>query len=108
MPSVSVEISFDLPDPDNQFIVSGELWDNRNTQLSIRVHTQYRLGAVNPEQTTNITDEVIRELRENLDLGDNYYTMSVLGTAYNVEHETSATTGAEILINIHEVESYEQ
>ncbi len=108
IPSLSVEVETDTPLSDSDAINQQELVDNRNIRLSIRVHTGYRLGPVDTSEAMQIADEVIRELRENINLSDGYRIFDVSGTAYNVEHLSSGTTGAEINVDIHKVEYYAQ
>lgn len=108
IPALSVEVESDAPIPNDAAIVDQELVDNRNIRLSIKIHTGYRLGPVDTDTSMQIADDVVRWLRENIDLGDEYRIFEVVGSAYNVEHVSSGTTGTEILIDIHKVEFYEQ
>lgn len=108
VPSLSVEVETDTPLVDDNAITAQELVDNRNVQITVRVHTSYRLGPVDTNSATDIADAAVRWLRENIDLGDGYRLFETTGTAYNVEHTSSGTAGAEITINIHKVEYYEQ
>lgn len=107
LPSVSVEVETDTPLDGDTAINMQELVDNRDIVLSIRVHTGYRLGPVDTAANMTTTDAVIRKIRENVDLGGGYRVFGVLGTAYNVEHSSSGTTGAQVNVNIHKVETYE-
>ena len=108
VPSLSVEVESDVAIESDGALVQQEIVDNRNMRISIRVHINYRLGPVDTESATDITDEVVRWLRENLDLDGGYYIFAVSGIAYNVEHASSGTTGAEINVDVHKVEYYEQ
>jgi len=108
VPSLSVEPEVNVPLTGDAAIIQQELVDNRSVQISIRVHIGYRLGPVDTDTATAISDNVIRWLRENINLGDGYRMFDVTGIVYNVEHTSSGTTGAEITINIHKVEYYEQ
>jgi len=108
IPSLSVEVDIDTPIEEDNAIVNQELLDNRNTRLSIRIHTGYRLGPVNTDSSVEIADAVVRWLRENINLGNGFRIFDVLGVVYNVEHVTSGTTGAELNVDIHKVEFYEQ
>lgn len=108
LPSLSVEVETDTPIVDDQAIVIQQLVDNRNVRLSIRVHTAYRLGPTDVNSAMNIADDVINWLRTHINLSDGYQIFDVAGAAYNIEHLSSGTTGAEILIDIHKVEFYEQ
>jgi hypothetical protein len=108
VPSVSVEVETDTPLADQMALVSQELVDNRNIRLSVRVHTSYRLGPVDHALIVSMTDDVIRWVREHINLGGGYRVFDVAGASYVVEHTTSGTVGAEILIDIHKVEYYEQ
>jgi hypothetical protein len=105
--SVSVEVETDTPLDGDAAINMQELVDNRNVLLSIRVHTGYRLGMVRTTPTAILADAVIRKVRENINLGNGYRVFDVPGVAYNVEHSSSGTTGAQINVNIHKVEFYE-
>ena len=107
LPSLSVEVETDVPLDGDAAINMQELVDNRNVLLSIRVHTAYRLGRVKTVYNATLADAVIRKVRENIDLGDGYRVFDVPGVAYNVEHSSSGTTGAQINVNIHKVEFYE-
>ena len=108
VPSLSVEPEVNVPLAGDAAIDQQELVDNRSIQISIRVHIGYRLGPVDTDKATIISDDVIRWLRENINLDDGYRIFDVTGVAYNVEHTSSGTTGAEITINIHKVEYYVQ
>lgn len=108
VPSLSVQVETDLPLDNDRAIDAQELIDNRNVTLSIKIHTAYRLQPTQHATNLIATDEVIRELRENIDLGDGYRIFGVRGVAYDVEHTESATTGAEVQIDIHKVEYYAQ
>jgi hypothetical protein len=108
VPSISVEIETDIPLEGDSALVQQELVDNRNIRLSIRIHTGYRLGPVDTDTSATSADEVVRWLRENINLGGGYRIFTVSGVAYNVEHASSGTTGAEINVDIHKVEFYEQ
>jgi len=107
-PSLSVEAEADAPLDGDAAINSQELIDNRNVVLSVRVHTAYRLGPVDTALNMTLTDAVIRKIRENIDLGGGYRVFDVPGVAYNIEHSSSGTTGAQINVNIHKVEFYDQ
>jgi hypothetical protein len=108
VPSLSVEVETDIPMENQGAINQQELQDNRLTQLTVRVHMNYRLGPVDTDGASQIADSVIRWLRENIELGDGFRVFEVAGSVYNVEHTSSGTTGAEITVNIHKVEFYEQ
>jgi len=108
VPSLSVEVETDTPLSDDSALVSQELVDNRDIRISIRIHINYRLGPVNTDDAVDIADDVVRWLREHIDLNDGYRIFDVIGTAYNVEHASSGTIGSEIIINIHKVEYYVQ
>lgn len=108
LPSLSVEIETETPIVSDGALVSQELVDNWDIRLSVRVHTGYRLGIIDTAESADIVDIVIRWLRENIALGDGFRIFEVTGTAFNVEHTSSGTTGAEILITIHKVEYYDQ
>ncbi len=108
IPSLSVEVETDTPLVGDAAIIEQELLDNRNIRLSIRVHTGYRLGPVDTNESVDIADTVIRWLRENINLGDGYRIFDTIGVAYNVEHTSSGTTGSEITVDIHKVEHYVQ
>jgi len=108
IPSLSVEVETDIPLTDDAAIVTQELIDNHNVRLTIRIHINYRLGPVNTDSAVDIADDVIRWLRENINLADGYRVFDVIGVAYNVEHTSSGTTGSEVTIDIHKVEYYEQ
>lgn len=105
---LSVEVEVDVALQDSRAIVDQVFIDNRNTSLSVRVHTGYHLGPTDPATTMLIADAVVRCLRENTDLSDGYTIFDVDGAAFNIALESSATTGAEIKVNIHKVESYDQ
>lgn len=107
VPSLSVEVEADAPLDGDAAINTQELVDNRNVVLSVRVHTAYRLGPVDTGSNMTLADAVIRKIRENINLGGGYRVFDVLGVAYNVEHSSSGTTGAQINVNIHKVEFYE-
>lgn len=107
LPAISVQVETDTP-LESKAIEQSELHDNRAIRLSIKIHTAYRLGATDLDSAKTIADAVIRELREHVNLNDGYRIFEVEGTAYDVEHTSSATTGAEIQFNIHKVEYYEQ
>lgn len=114
-PSLSIEVEAIAPLEEDGAIVNQELIDNWLIRLSIRIHTAYRLGPVDSVTATSISDEVVRWLREHINLtsylpntGDAYRIFEVAGVAYNVDHASSGTTGAELIVNIHRVESYEQ
>lgn len=108
IPSLSVEIDTNTPLTEDEALVNQELVDNRELRVSIRIHTGYRLGPVDTDTSNSISDTVVEWLRKNINLSNGYRIMDVLGTAYNVEHTSSGTTGAEIIIIIHKVEFYEQ
>lgn len=108
VPSLSVEVETEVSLPEDQSLVSQQLVDNRQTEISIRVHTAYKLGNHDTVQTALDADVVIRFLRENIDLADAYWIMDVIGTAYNVELPSSGTIGAEIKLIINKVEYYDQ
>ena len=108
IPALSIEVETDIALEDDNAIYQNELLDNRNIQLSIRIHTGYRLGPINTTESIQLTDDVIRWLREHIDLADNYRIFEVSATAHNVDHSSSGTIGSEIIINIHKVENYEQ
>lgn len=108
LPSISIQVETDTPLDNDKAINQTELHDNRNVRLSVYIHTAYRLGPTDTVSAKTIVDEVIRELRTNIDLSDGYRIFDVLGVAYDVEHGSSATTGAEVQIDIHKVEFYEQ
>lgn len=108
VPSVSVEVETDTPLANDVALVSQELVDNRQVRLSIRIHTGYRLGPVDTSLSADIADEIVRWLREHINLGSGYRIFDVAGVAYNVEHTSSGTTGAEITVDIHKVEYYAQ
>ena len=105
---VSVEAETDIPLTGDSALVSQELVDNRNMRVSIRIHTGYRLGPVDTSLSVDIADTVVRWLRENINLADGYRMFDVLAGAYNVEHTSSGTTGAEVFVDIHKVENYVQ
>lgn len=108
IPSVSVEVETNIPLTNDKAINEQELIDNRLIRLSIRIHTAYRLGVMQTASNLLLADEVIRRLRTNVDLGDGYRLFDVVGTAYNVDHKSSGTTGVELLVDVHKVEFYEQ
>lgn len=108
IPALSVEVDTDTPIDGDEAILQSELIDNRNIILSIFIHSGYRLGYKNTGQARLMTDEAIRQIRENIDLGDGYRVFDVIGAAYDTAHEVSGTTGAEIKISIHKVENYVQ
>lgn len=108
VPSLSVDVETDTAIANDAALVDQELVDNRNVQLTIRVHMAYRHGYVNTNDATDITDEIIRWLREHINLGDEYRIFEVTGAAYNVELSSSGTLGSEIIVNVHKPEYYEQ
>lgn len=108
LPAVSVEVETNTALLNDKAIRATELIDNRLIRLSIKVHTGYRLGIIDTSSNLLLADEVIRRLRQNVDLGDGYRIFDVTGVAYNVEHTSSGTTGVELLVDIHKVEYYEQ
>lgn len=108
IPALSVEVESEVSIDDDKGLVSQQLVDNRLIRLSIKIHTSYRLGATETVKSMQIVDEVIRHLRENINLADNYWIFEVSGSVYNVEHTSSGTLGAEIVIDLHKVEFYEQ
>ena len=108
IPSISVEVDTDAPLVNDAAIIDQELLDNRNIRLSIRVHTGYRLGPIDTDESVNIADTVIRWLRENINLSGGYRIFDTIGVAYNVEHTSSGTTGSEITVDVHKVEHYIQ
>lgn len=108
IPSVTVEVETIAPLTEDGAITNQELVDNWIIQLSIRIHTGYRLGPVNSVSSTAIADGLQRWLRESINLGSGYRVFDVPGVAYNTDHPSSGTTGAQINVNIHKVEFYEQ
>lgn len=108
LPSLSIEVNFETPIESDAAITAQELVDNKLCQLSIKVHTAYRLGYTDIETARVIVDEVITILRTNIDLSDGYRIFNVSGIVYNVEHGESATSGAELTVNVHKVVYYEQ
>ena len=108
IPALSVEVDSDTPLKNEDAINEQELVDNREYILSIRIHTSYKLGAVKTVDNALIVDDVIRILRENIDLTDGYWIFDVLGAVFNVELTSSGTSGAEIKLSIHKVEFYAQ
>ena len=108
VPSLSIEPEATTPIINDGAIVSQELIDNWSVQLSIRIHVVYRLGPIDTESATDLADEVIRWLREHINLADGYRIFDIVGAVYNVEHTSSGTAGSELIVNIHKVESYEQ
>ena len=108
VPSLSVGVETDTPLTDDAAIVQQELLDNHNIQLSIRVHMNYRLGPIDTNEVVDIVDAIIRWIREHINLDGGYRIFDVTGVAYNVEHTSSGTLGAEIIVNIHKVEYYIQ
>lgn len=108
LPAVSVEVDSDAPITTDGAINQQELLDNRLILLSIRIHTAYRGGPDDIDTAVDLFDDVVDALRKNVTLSDSYHIFDVVGSAYNVEHESSGTTGVELLVNIHKVVFYEQ
>lgn len=108
LPAVSVEVVSSAPIKDNVAINTQELLDNRLIVLSVKIHTAYRKGPSDPDTAVDLSDEVITALRKNVNLAGSYHVFEVMATAHNVEHDTSGTTGTELLVNIHKAVFYEQ
>jgi len=108
IPALSIEVESEAPIEDDKGLLSQQLVDNRLIRLSIKIHTSYRLGTTKTVESMQIADEVIRHLRENINLNDNYWIFDVAGSVYNVEHVSSGTLGAEIIVDLHKVEFYAQ
>jgi len=108
VPSLSVDVETDTPLENDAAIINQELIDNRNIQISIRLHINYRLGPSDTNLSMDMVDDVIQWLRQHINLGNGYRIFDVSGTAYDVEHISSGTIGAEINVNIHKVTYYEQ
>jgi len=107
IPSFSVETVLDEPILGDAAIDANEMVDNRLIQIMVRVHTGWRLGPHNTILARTITDEIVTLLRQHVNLGEGYWLFQV-GVRFGVSHDTSGTTGAEILINIHKVAFYAQ
>ncbi len=115
IPSLSVEVETIIQLVGDSAIAQQELIDNWNIRLSVRVHTSFRLGPVDTETSAAIMDDIVRWIREHINLidvlpnlGEQYYIFDVSAAAYNVEHESSGTIGSELIVDIHKVENYEQ
>jgi hypothetical protein len=108
LPSLSVDVVSDTPIIDDRAINTQELLDNREVQLLVRIHTGYRLGPMDADLSVELADAAVRWIREHIDLGNGFRVFDVTGQGYNVEHAPSGTTGAEVAVNIHKVEYYEQ
>lgn len=107
IPALSVEVETTAPIPNNKAINQQELIDNWMIRISIKVHTGYRLGVFRVAESYQIADSVIRLLRENVDLQNGYRIFDVGGIAYNGDHTVSGTTGADIIVDVHKVENYQ-
>lgn len=108
IPSLSVEVESAAPIESDKALVDSEVIDNWNVILSIRVHTGYRLGVVNTALSNAIVDELVTLLRTDLTIAAGFYVFNVVASAMNVSHESSGTTGAEVLVNIHVLAGYIQ
>lgn len=108
IPALSIDVIAETPVEEDEAINQSILVDNRSVELSIFIHSGYRLGYKNTAQAREMADEATRQLRENTDLGDGYWLFNVAGAAYDTAHDVSGTTGAEIRILIHKVENYVQ
>jgi len=106
--SFSVEADSMIPLLDDGAIVTNELVDNWNIQLSIRFHAGYRNGYINHDTNLDRLDKTITLLRQNIDLGDGYRLFSISNVIVDAEHTSSGTIGFEIIINVHKVEQYAQ
>jgi hypothetical protein len=108
IPALSVEVETITPIRDDKAINNQELIDNWQQRFTIKIHTGYRLGIHDTTGSRAIADLVIRQLRINTNLADGYRMFDVVGIAFDVEHTESGTTGAEILVDVHKVEYYDQ
>jgi hypothetical protein len=108
IPALSVEVEAITPLKDDKAINNQELIDNWLQRFTIKIHTGYRLGIHDTAGSRAIVDLVIRQLRVSTNLADGYRMFDVAGVAFDVEHRESGTTGAEILVDVHKVEYYNQ
>jgi len=107
LPAVTVDNFSTVTTEEDGALSGAEFIDNYEITLTVRVHTAYMGDYKDAGGTaTEIVDDVITILRENMNLGDQYRLFKVNAEEFDLEFEESATTGAELTIIVNKVERY--
>lgn len=107
LPAITIGASVNVPLEDDYAVWSTDLLTNHLVSVTIRIHTAFAGNTQDRINATLYTDQVIEELKTNLELGL-YRLMRFEVSEFNIFFEETETYGAEILAEYHTAKVYEQ
>ena len=107
LPAVTIGATEDVPIEDDRANYSTDLLTDHSVIIEIRIHTAFVGNTQDRVNATLFSDQVLEELKTNLDLGDNRF-MGFERPEFNILFEETQTYGAVILAEYHTAKVYEQ
>ena len=107
LPAVTIGADGHKPTEDDHAKWMSDVIVNHAVTLSIRVHTSFVGATKDRANTTLYIDQIIEELKENINLTD-YRFMDFEVESYDEDFAESETNGGEIKIELHTVKKYVQ
>jgi len=106
--AITVEPISNIPVTGDSGFGNGQLTENHEIILSVRVHTSYVGGIEQLDRTLELVDEVITAIKLNqyFSVDEQYKLLGFASEGINIEFSESQSVGAEIMVIIHKLEGY--